>query len=101
MQRVWEIWRERNARVFRKQETSALGLLAKIRNEAATWALAGAKNLESLWLRDYTFLFPISMKYAQSRVRLLKKMQRPLRLLIDILNFINHRSHMDKLHCPE
>ena len=49
---IWEIWRERNARVFRKQETSAPGLLAKIKNEAGGWALAGAKDLELLLLRD-------------------------------------------------
>ena len=45
---TWEIWRERNARVFRKHETSVLGLLAKIKSEAAAWVSAGAKALESL-----------------------------------------------------
>jgi len=49
---IWEVWRERNARVFRKHETSALGLLAKIKSEAAAWVKAGAKALESLILRD-------------------------------------------------
>ena len=49
---IWEIWRERNARVFRNHETSALGLLAKIKGEAAAWVAAGAKALESLILRE-------------------------------------------------
>ena len=49
---IWEIWRERNARVFRKHETSVLRLLAKIKSEAAAWVKAGAKALESLILRD-------------------------------------------------
>ena len=34
---IWEIWRERNARVFRNRETSPLGLLEKIKSEAAAW----------------------------------------------------------------
>jgi len=38
--------------VFRKQETSVPGLLSKIKNEAAVWAMAGAKDLESLILRE-------------------------------------------------
>ena len=52
---IWEIWCERNARVFRKQETSVPGLLSKIKNEAAVWALAGAKDLKSLIHREYSF----------------------------------------------
>ena len=44
------IWCEQNARVFRKQETLAPGPLAKIKNEAGDWALAGAKDLEFLLL---------------------------------------------------
>jgi len=49
---IWEIWNERNARVFRNHETSALGLLAKIKSEASAWIAAGAKALESLIVRD-------------------------------------------------
>ncbi|KAG2540080.1 hypothetical protein PVAP13_9NG531714 [Panicum virgatum] len=49
---IWEIWCERNARVFRRHETSAPGLFSKIKNEAAAWALAGAKDLESLIRRE-------------------------------------------------
>jgi len=49
---IWEIWCERNARIFRKQEMLAPGLFSKIKNEAAAWALAGDKHLESLMRRE-------------------------------------------------
>ena len=58
---IWEIWCERNARVFRKRETSAPGLLAKIKSEAGAWALAGAKDLESLLMREYFFFSPFRL----------------------------------------
>ena len=41
----WEIWNERNARVFRNKFTSSQAILSKIKNEAKIWALAGAKRL--------------------------------------------------------
>jgi hypothetical protein len=41
----WEIWNERNARVFRNKHTSSQAILAKIKNEAKIWVLAGAKRL--------------------------------------------------------
>lgn len=41
----WEIWNERNARVFRNKFTSAQAILLKIKNEAKIWVLAGAKRL--------------------------------------------------------
>ena len=45
---IWEIWKERNMRIFQHKESSALSLLAKIKNEAAAWAQAGATHLASL-----------------------------------------------------
>jgi hypothetical protein len=44
----WEIWNERNARVFQKVATLSTSIVAKIRGEAALWSLAGAKNLGSI-----------------------------------------------------
>jgi hypothetical protein len=40
----WEIWNERNARVFRNIAMLPSIVVEKIRGEAALWSLAGAKN---------------------------------------------------------
>jgi hypothetical protein len=40
---IWEIWLERNARVFNRVESSALTVFTKIKSETSTWILAGAK----------------------------------------------------------
>nr|CAH67882.1 OSIGBa0153E02-OSIGBa0093I20.11 [Oryza sativa] len=42
---VWEIWKERNRRIFDNKEMAVGLLLAKIKEEASVWALAGAKRL--------------------------------------------------------
>jgi hypothetical protein len=42
---VWEIWQERNARVFHNKLSPSFVLLDKIKNEARLWVLAGAKDL--------------------------------------------------------
>lgn len=39
---AWEIWRERNRRVFDKVELPVVDLVRRIRDEAAMWKLAGA-----------------------------------------------------------
>jgi len=44
----WEVWKERNNRVFNRQETSATRLMEKIKAEAAIWATAGAKDIASV-----------------------------------------------------
>nr|BAD72443.1 cyst nematode resistance protein-like [Oryza sativa Japonica Group] len=46
---AWKIWNERNRRTFQQKELSATSLLAKIKEEAKTWVLAGAISLNS-WL---------------------------------------------------
>jgi hypothetical protein len=38
----WEIWRERNRRVFQHEELSIVALVRRIRDEASCWKLAGA-----------------------------------------------------------
>ena len=49
---LWEIWKERNSRVFQRQESSVLSLFAKIKNEATAWAQAGASRFASLLMRE-------------------------------------------------
>ena len=41
----WEIWLERNARVFRNNSSTATRLIDKIKEEAAMWGRAGAKAM--------------------------------------------------------
>jgi hypothetical protein len=44
----WEIWCERNARVFRKKNAPSMVVLDKVKSEARLWVLAGAKRLGTL-----------------------------------------------------
>jgi hypothetical protein len=41
----WEIWNERNARVFRNKQVPPLVILDKIKNEARLWVIEGGKRL--------------------------------------------------------
>ncbi|KAF8702568.1 hypothetical protein HU200_032952 [Digitaria exilis] len=49
---IWEIWKERNARTFDRKEESTQGLMAKIKNEANAWMMAGAKPLALVLVRE-------------------------------------------------
>ena len=44
----WEIWKERNARIFDRRESSTIALLTKIKQEAWAWGIAGARHLLSI-----------------------------------------------------
>ena len=44
----WEIWKERNARTFTRKELLVTNLFFKIKEEAHSWGLAGAKYLAAL-----------------------------------------------------
>jgi hypothetical protein len=44
----WEIWCERNARVFRSKLAPSSVVLDKVKCEARLWVLAGAKRLGDL-----------------------------------------------------
>jgi len=44
----WEIWKERNARIFDRCESSTIALLTKIKQEAWAWGIAGARHLLSI-----------------------------------------------------
>jgi hypothetical protein len=48
----WEVWNERNARIFERKESTPMQLLWKIKDEAALWAMARAKHVSNLLLRD-------------------------------------------------
>lgn len=44
----WEIWKERNARVFQNHVVSVEMVVNKIKEEASMWCLAGAKAISSI-----------------------------------------------------
>jgi hypothetical protein len=45
---TWELWLERNARTFKRVERPMHILLLKVKEEARTWGVAGAKHLSAL-----------------------------------------------------
>jgi hypothetical protein len=44
----WEIWCERNARVFHRKHAPSIVVLDKVKCEVRLWVLAGAKHLGNL-----------------------------------------------------
>ncbi|PNT77288.1 hypothetical protein BRADI_1g60554v3, partial [Brachypodium distachyon] len=48
----WEIWNEKNARIFRGHSTLPTFMLAKIKLNDANWVTAGAKRLGSWMSRE-------------------------------------------------
>ncbi|XBI52970.1 hypothetical protein VPH35_035267 [Triticum aestivum] len=44
----WEIWNERNARVFRSKASPPSRVVATIKDEAKTWFIAGARLMGNL-----------------------------------------------------
>lgn len=49
---AWEVWKERNARVFQNHATTHAMLVSKIKNEVGLWSLAGAKALSLVIPRE-------------------------------------------------
>jgi hypothetical protein len=45
---TWELWKERNARNFNNVSTLPIVIFGKIKSEARTWVLVGAKHLDLL-----------------------------------------------------
>jgi hypothetical protein len=48
----WEIWKERNVRVFRNTYTTSSFIVVKIKEEIALWSLAGAKAVGNVMPRE-------------------------------------------------
>ena len=48
----WELWKERNARVFRNTSTPSMIIVDKILDEASLWVSAGAKGLDVILPRE-------------------------------------------------
>ena len=48
----WDIWNERNARVFRNHSMTNNMIVAKIKDEVNMWGLVGAKHLSIVMLRE-------------------------------------------------
>jgi hypothetical protein len=49
---LWEVWLERNARVFNHHESSIPSILAKIKSEISVWVAAGTRDLAILESHD-------------------------------------------------
>ena len=49
---VWEVWHERNARVFRNSASIPFVVLSSIKRNAALWGVVGAKHLSSIMPRE-------------------------------------------------
>jgi hypothetical protein len=45
---LWELWTERNARIFKEKASTLRQLMHRIQDEANGWAFAGAKKLQRL-----------------------------------------------------
>ena len=48
----WEIWKERNGRVFRNESSTAIMIISKIKEEVIMWGFAGAKALCNIMPRE-------------------------------------------------
>jgi hypothetical protein len=42
---LWEVWKERNNRVFNNKRAPSQVVFDRVKDEARLWVLAGAKNL--------------------------------------------------------
>lgn len=65
---IWEIWKERNNRVFRKSSRSVQQLVSTIQDEAKAWAYAGNKGLQQLLLTMQNGLFNVPSQRAVDSV---------------------------------
>jgi hypothetical protein len=48
----WEVWKDRNAHIFRINVFTSTTLVDKIKEEVALWSLAGAKAVSTVILQE-------------------------------------------------
>jgi GTP cyclohydrolase FolE2 len=48
----WKIWKERNARVFQNNASTAIMVILKTKDEVATWSMAAVKALSNVLPRE-------------------------------------------------
>jgi hypothetical protein len=49
---ILEIWKERNARIFRSAFSTSRMIINKIKDEVALWGLTGAKAVSNVMMRE-------------------------------------------------
>lgn len=63
----WEIWKQRNTRVFLNIAVSVGVLVAKIKEECSLWSLAGAMHLYNIMAQKWYFvLWPLALNSETS-----------------------------------
>jgi hypothetical protein len=45
---TWELWKERNDRIFNNKASMPMAVVEKIKEESKIWILAGAKHLADI-----------------------------------------------------
>ena len=48
----WELWKERNARIFRNEAVPVGVIVTRIKEETSLWSIAGAKHLSNVMPQD-------------------------------------------------
>ncbi|KAF6984866.1 hypothetical protein CFC21_002813 [Triticum aestivum] len=48
----WELWNERNARIFRNTVVLVEVIVARIKEEASLWSMAGTRHLSNIMSRE-------------------------------------------------
>jgi hypothetical protein len=56
---VWELWLERNSRVFHNKQSPSFIVVNKIKEEARLWVIEGANKLGSIMPGEQTLYYHI------------------------------------------
>jgi hypothetical protein len=68
----WKIWKERNARVFQNNASTAIMVILKTKDEVATWSMAAVKALSNVLPRELVFSFWVGLSAKFGNVKYLK-----------------------------